>query len=115
VRCVVIAGLVALLSANAHPQAIREATPPLIPQAKSPRLIPRGALVPGETIGSQANVFIAIKGHVCTAIAYWVQGDTLHYITAQGSHNQVSLVLVDRQTSAKLNAGRLVKLVLPPP
>jgi endonuclease YncB( thermonuclease family) len=67
------------------------------------------------TIGSQANVFIAFKGHVCTAIAYWVQGDTLHYITAQGSHNQVSLVLVDRTTSAKLNSGRLVKLVLPPP
>jgi hypothetical protein len=66
------------------------------------------------TIGSQAHVFIAFKGRICTAIAYWVQGDTLHYITAQGSHNQVSLVLVDRQTSAKLNSGRLVKLVLPP-
>jgi len=60
-------------------------------------------------------VFIALKdSRVYTAVAYWVQGQTLHYITADGSHNQVSLDLVDRNLSARLNAGRLVELVLAP-
>jgi hypothetical protein len=64
-------------------------------------------------ISAEAHFFIALKDLICTAIAYWVQGDTLHYITSAGSHNQVSLALVDRATSQKLNAGRLVDLVLP--
>jgi hypothetical protein len=58
--------------------------------------------------------FVALKdGWIYTATAYWVQGKTLHYITTQGEHNQVSLDLVDRQTSAKLNEGRRVELRLP--
>ena len=101
-----MAGLMVLLSRDAYTQTVRGSPPRRMQQVSSES---------GETIGSQAHVFIALKGHVCTAIAYWVQGDTLHYITARGSHNQVSLVLVDRPTSAKLNSGRLVKLVLPPP
>lgn len=60
-------------------------------------------------------VFIALKdSRVYTAVAYWVQGETLHYITPNGSHNQVSLDLVDRNLSSRLNAGRLVELMLAP-
>lgn len=58
--------------------------------------------------------FIALKdGWVYTTSVYWVEKGTLHYITAQGKHNQVSLDLVDRQTSAKLNEGR-AEFRLPP-
>jgi hypothetical protein len=61
------------------------------------------------------QVFIALKdSRVYTAVAYWVQGETLHYITPGGIHNQVSLDLVDRKLSARLNAGRLVELALAP-
>jgi hypothetical protein len=61
-----------------------------------------------------AHLFIAAKNYwVFTAVAYWVQGDTLHYITPRGIHNQISLSLVDRKKSAELNSGNLVELVLP--
>ena len=51
--------------------------------------------------------FIALKdGWVYTASDYWVENGTLHYLTKGGKHNQVSLELVDRQISAKLNKDR---------
>jgi hypothetical protein len=56
-----------------------------------------------------------MKDHwVYAAIAYWVQGQTLHYVTPGGDHNQVSLALVDRQMSARLNSGPEGGLGLPP-
>lgn len=59
--------------------------------------------------------FIALKdGLVTRAVAYWVRERTLHYITVQGSHNMVSLELVDRQRSAMLNHGGRVAVILPP-
>ena len=59
-------------------------------------------------------VFIALKdGWVYTAWDYWVERGTLHYITTQGIHNQASLELVDRQTSARLNSDK--EFHLPPP
>src|SRR5579872_4194801 len=40
---------------------------------------------------------IAFKDHtIYAALAYWVEGETLHYVTNQNTHNQVSLDLVDR-------------------
>ena len=61
------------------------------------------------------QLFIALKdGMVTTAVAYWVRERTLHYITVQGSHNMVSLELVDRQRSAMLNKGGRVPVILPP-
>ena len=55
---------------------------------------------------------IAFKDHsIYSAFAYWVDGDTLHYVTPQRAHNQVSLALVDRELTEKLNRGRMqVKL-----
>ncbi len=62
----------------------------------------------------QVLFFIALKdASVYTAAAYWVEDGTLHYITPQGRHNQVSLDLVDRETSARLNQGRKVDFRLP--
>ncbi len=62
----------------------------------------------------QALFLIALKdGSVYTAVAYWVEGGVLHYITPQGRHNQASLDLVDRQLSEKLNQGHKVQFRLP--
>lgn len=57
---------------------------------------------------------IAFKDHsIYSAYAYWVDGDTLHYVTAQRVHNQASLSLVDRELTEKLNQGRNLQVKLP--
>lgn len=57
---------------------------------------------------------IAFKDHsIYSAFAYWVDGDTLHYITPQRVHNQVSVALVDRALTDKLNRGRSMQVNLP--
>ncbi len=59
-------------------------------------------------------VLIALNdSSVYSAVAYWINGDTLHYITPQGKHNEVSVALVDRDVSSRLNQGRVMHLVLP--
>lgn len=57
---------------------------------------------------------IAMKDHtIYPAIAYWVENDTLNYITQQGVRNRVSLALVDRDFSAQLNKERSIDFALP--
>lgn len=57
---------------------------------------------------------IALRDHsIVAAIGYWVQGDTLNYITQDGNQNQVSLALVDRDFSKQLNDDRHVDFRLP--
>ena len=59
------------------------------------------------------HFLIALKDHtVYSVVAYWVDGDTLHYFTAGNVHNQVSLSLVDRALTERLNreSGAEVKL-----
>jgi len=51
---------------------------------------------------------------VFSASAYWVEGDTLHYITPRGKHEQIPLAKVDRPLSEKLNEGHEVEFRLPP-
>lgn len=64
----------------------------------------------------QILFFVALKdSSVYTAVAYWVEDGMLHYVTPQGRHNQVSLDLVDRDVSSRLNAGRKVEFHLPAP
>src|SRR5262245_43857814 len=58
---------------------------------------------------------IAFKDHtIYMALAYWVEDGTLHYVTNQNTHNQVSLDLVDRELSDRLNRERGVDFRLPP-
>jgi hypothetical protein len=60
------------------------------------------------------HVLIALNdGWVYAAVAYWVDKDTLHYVTTNGDHNQVSLSLVDRKISARLNRTSQMAFVLP--
>lgn len=67
-----------------------------------------------EEVADRVEFFIALKDHsVRTAVAYWVQDETVHYITPLGSHNLVSISLVDQTLSARLNSGNLVQFILP--
>lgn len=62
----------------------------------------------------QVMFLIAMKDHtIFPAVAYWVEGDTLNYITVQGSKNSASLDLVDREFSKQINKERQVEFGLP--
>jgi hypothetical protein len=62
-----------------------------------------------------AHYLIAFKDHtIYSAVAYWVDGETLHYFTTGNTHNQVSVSLVDRDLTARLNKDSGVELKLPP-
>jgi len=57
---------------------------------------------------------IAFKDHtIYSAVAYYTEGDTLHYFTGGNVHNQVSLTLVDRALTEQLNRERNVAVNLP--
>ncbi len=47
---------------------------------------------------------IAYKDHsVYSALAYWIEDKTLHYVTPQQTHNQASVDLIDMDFTKKLN------------
>jgi len=63
----------------------------------------------------QPTIFlIAMQDHtILPVIAYWVDGDTLNYISLKSAPNHVSLSEVDRNFSKQLNAERNVPFALP--
>lgn len=57
---------------------------------------------------------IASRDHVIrAAVAYWVAGSMLHYVTLQHEEKELSLDSVDRDLSARLNRERHVPFSLP--
>ena len=57
---------------------------------------------------------IAFSDHrIQACLAYWVEGDTLHYVTREHEHKQVSLDGIDRAFSEQLNRDRRVEFRLP--
>jgi hypothetical protein len=61
-----------------------------------------------------SHYLIAFKDHtIYSAVAYWVDGDTLHYFTNGNTHNQVSLALVDRPLTERLNRESGIQIKLP--
>jgi len=75
------------------------------------------APVQSQTAPSAENptYLIAFKDHtIYAAVAYWVEGQTLHYVTNQNTHNQVSVDLLDRELTDRLNRERDVEFRLPP-
>jgi hypothetical protein len=77
---------------------------------------PQSAVSEPETpVAEESPTFlIAFKDHtIYAALAYWVEGETLHYVTNQNTHNQVSLDLIDRELSERLNRERQVNFRLP--
>jgi hypothetical protein len=68
----------------------------------------------GGTEDKATIYLIALRDHtIMPSLGYWVEGDTLNYITAQGSHNRVSMDLVDKSFSRQLNDERRVEFNLP--
>ncbi len=70
---------------------------------------------PGDPIGTAQNYYlIAYKDHsVYAVLAYWVEGNTLNYVTTQNTHNQASLNLIDLDLTKTLNQARSVPFSLP--
>lgn len=63
---------------------------------------------------SPEHYLIALKDHtVYPVVAYFTDGDTLHYFTAGNVHNQVSLTLVDRDLTLRLNHEMGIDMKLP--
>ena len=57
---------------------------------------------------------IAFKDHrIQAAVAYWVEGDTLYYVTREHEQKQISLDGIDRAFSEQINRDRRVEFRLP--
>jgi hypothetical protein len=60
-------------------------------------------------------ILIALTDHtVVASIAYWVDGDTLNWVSRDAKVNRMSLSLVDRDFSKQLNDERHIEFKLPP-
>lgn len=95
---------VVLQSAAPAPAGVPKSPAPPTP---APRCVQPAKIEP-------PHVLIALNdGWVYAAIAYWVDNDTLHYVTTQGDHNQVSLSLIDRKLSERLNQTSQMPFTLP--
>lgn len=70
---------------------------------------------PGDPLTPAPSYYlIAYKDHsIYSALAYWIEGDTLHYVTTGNTHNQASLSLIDIDQSYKLNSDRSVPFSVP--
>jgi hypothetical protein len=69
----------------------------------------------GGAAAESSHYLIALKDHtIYSALAYWVDGNTLHYFTSGNTHNQISLSLVDRDLTQRLNQGSGLHVDLPP-
>ncbi len=61
----------------------------------------------GQASPDARTYLIAYRDHsVYTALAYWVEGHTLHYVTTSNTHNQADLSLIDLDFTQKLNQDR---------
>jgi hypothetical protein len=57
---------------------------------------------------------IAFKDHsIVQALGYWMEGNTLHYVSVEHSLNQASVDLIDRSLSQRLNDERGVEFKFP--
>ena len=65
----------------------------------------------------QATIYlIALRDHtIVQALGYWMEGSTLHYVSAEHTLNQLSIDLVDRDLSQRLNDERGLDFRLPQP
>jgi hypothetical protein len=65
--------------------------------------------------GGSPIYLVAFKDRAIRAVAaYWVDGNTLHYVTLERQEHQVSLDAVDRAMSEQLNRERRVPFSLAP-
>jgi len=75
---------------------------------------PSQGSAPAAETEAPSHYLIALKDHsIYSAVAYWVDGDTLHYFTTGSTHNEVSLSLVDRDLTKRLNEESGLQIELP--
>jgi hypothetical protein len=67
--------------------------------------------------GDQPTIYlIALRDHtIVQALGYWMEGSTVHYVSAEHTLNQLSIDLVDRDLSQRLNDERGLDFRLPQP
>lgn len=67
------------------------------------------------TADDQPTIYlIAFKDHsIVQALGYWMEGSTLHYVSAERTLNQASIDLIDRELSQRLNDERGLEFKLP--
>lgn len=65
--------------------------------------------------GDTAAMFAIISknGEMRSAVAVWVQGNTIHYVTKDNTSGVLALDSVDRPATDSANAARHLVLVLP--
>ena len=71
------------------------------------------AAATGNTNGSPLYLIAFRDQSIRAAVAYWVDGRTLHYVTQQHEERQAPVDSVDRDTSLRLNHERHVSFSLP--
>ena len=96
---------------DAPPQAYSQ---PPYPQGPYPQGF--NGLPPGDPRGLPETFYvIAFKDRsFYSALAYWIEGTTLHYVTTQNTHNQAALDLIDIDMTTKLNQNQPVPFSIPP-
>ena len=82
--------------------------------AQPPALQTLPAEPAAQADGDGARYLIAFKDHsIYSAVAYWFDGDTLHYFTRGDAHNQASVSLLDREMTERLNREQGVEFKMP--
>jgi len=68
------------------------------------RLYRQPEVEPAQPEPDAPHYLIAFKDHtIYSSVAYWFDGDTLHYFTNGNTHNQASVSLIDRALTERLN------------
>jgi hypothetical protein len=69
---------------------------------------------PADPSSDAPRFLLAFKDRtIYSVIAYWTDGDTLHYFTPGNVHNQASMSLIDRELTERLNRELGIDFKLP--
>ncbi|MBI2681317.1 MAG: hypothetical protein HYX25_09970 [Candidatus Solibacter usitatus] len=107
-----------------YPQTYVDPAPPVIvyqnpsytpdpPARPTTREYPENA-APARAPGESVVYLIAFQdGSIQAAMAYWVDGNTLHYVSTRREQREAPLESVDRALTQRLNRERKLELHLP--
>jgi hypothetical protein len=107
---------------QANPQ-VREYNPNDAPDQQSGMRLYQNSSHPYADVAASARApqddqptiyLLAFRDHsIVQALGYWMEGATLHYVSVEHSLNQVSIDLIDRDLSQRLNDERGLEFRLP--
>jgi endonuclease YncB( thermonuclease family) len=94
---------------------VSQPAPPVETVHPSIQVLGTQAAQPAAEPPAPDRYLFAFKDHsIYAAVAYWVDGDTLHYFTSGDTHKQAPLSTLDRPFTERLNRETGVALKLPP-